>query len=597
LSVSSTESGGRRGVADPIRDAIAQNRLLFATALGFSVAMNLLALAVPFYMLQVYDRVLSSRSEETLLVLSVIAVVAVLVFGALDALRLQLLMRAGLRVANTLGARVLRAMVATSAYHGSGFVRQGLRDVDTLRAFLGSPGFAAFFDVPFLFAFLAILYLLHPAFLAITVIGAAILVAIAVINQILSGRALDRSVAATISTHMFAEDGLRNADVLEGMGMSASFIARWRRLWLKSVEISQNSADRDSFMSGLSKAVRLLIQIALLGFGVLLVLELEATGGVMIAASILGARALAPIEAAVGSWKSFAGARLAWRRLTELLARAPKREEGMSLPAPNGRLSVVKATCVVPGERRTILSNISVDIAPGESLGIVGRSASGKSSLTRLLVGAWPCAAGAVRLDGGDIYSWPRQQLSKFIGYLPQDVELFGGTVRENIARLSDGEPETVAAAAKLAHAHEMILGLPKGYDTEIGEGGHKLSGGQRQRIGIARALYGNPRLVVLDEPNANLDGPGEDALLQTMVELKRRGVTVVIVSHRPSILAVVDKMLVLREGTVEMLGPQADVMKRLASARAAPPKNVVPISAGATAAAGQDENREGAGA
>lgn len=592
MSLPST-AGAQRG-ADPVGSALAENKMLFVAAFAFSVAINLLALTVPLYMLQVYDRVLSSRSEETLLLLTIIAVGAVMVFGLLDALRLQLLMRIGLRTSYTLSERVLRAMVAMAAFHGTSSARQGLRDVDTVRHFIGSPGLAALLDAPFLPVFLFILYLLHPAFLAVALIGALVLIGLAATNQFLSGRALGRSISATIDTHMFAEDGLRNADVLEGMGMSNSFIDRWRRRWMSSVELSQSAGDRDSLIGGISKAARLLIQIALLGVGVLLVLEQHATGGVMIAASVLGARALAPIEAAVGSWKNLAASRLSWRRLTELLERAPKREEGMALPAPRGKISVNKAACAVPGERKTILNNISFEIEPGEALGVVGRSATGKSSLTRILVGAWPCVAGSVRLDGADIYSWPRAQLSQYIGYLPQDVELFAGTVRDNISRLADGDPEAIAAAAKLANAHEMILALPKGYDTDIGEGGHKLSGGQRQRLGIARALYGDPKFVVLDEPNANLDGPGEDALIQSMQELKRRGVTVVIVSHRPAILSSVDKMLVLRDGTMEAFGPQAEIMKRLANARtAAHQRNVVPITA-ASGANTTDEPRGG---
>ncbi len=368
----------------------------------------------------------------------------------------------------------------------------------------------------------------------------------------------------------------RNADVLEGIGMSSTFVARWRDLWTDSLRSALTSSDKDSLLTGISKAVRMLIQVAVLGTGALLVLDFHASGGVMIAASILGARALAPVEAIVGSWKNIVAVRLAWARLNELLIKAPKRDEGMPLPAPTGRIQVERATFGIMGARRPIVANASFNLEAGESLGIIGPSASGKSTLVRLLVGAWPCQSGNVRLDGADIYAWPRAELSRYIGYLPQDVELFGGTVRENIARLTQGEPEAVVAAAKLAGAHEMILALPNGYDTDIGDSAHKLSGGQRQRIGIARALYGDPRFVVLDEPNSNLDTAGEEALLVTLSALKKRGVTTIVVAHRPSVLAAIDKILALREGTVETFGTRAEVIQRY-TASARPPQPAQP--------------------
>jgi PrtD family type I secretion system ABC transporter len=382
-----------------------------------------------------------------------------------------------------------------------------------------------------------------------------------------------------MQAHEFAEDGLRNSDILEGMGMSSTFVGRWRQRWIESLQVGAAASDQDSRLSALSKVVRLLIQIALLGAGALLILDFRATGGIMIGATIIGARALAPIESAVASWKGVIAVRLAWTRLVELLEKAPKREEGMKLPTPRGHVEVSGLYYSVPGTRKHILTNINFEIAPGESLGIIGPSGSGKSTLLRLLVGAWPCTGGAVRLDGGDIYTWPRSEWGRHIGYLPQDVELFTGTVRENIARMAEGDPDAVVRAAQHVHAHEMILALPKGYDTEIGESGHRLSGGQGQRIGIARALYGEPRLVVLDEPNSNLDGMGEDALIATLAELKAQGITVIVVAHRPRILNSVTKMLVLRaNGTVEAYGPRAEVMQQYAK-RAAAPTNVVPLS------------------
>jgi ATP-binding cassette subfamily C protein/ATP-binding cassette subfamily C protein EexD len=579
-----------------VRTALEANGRLFGVALAFSAAMSLLALTTSFYMLEVYDRVLTSRSAETLVLLSIIATVAIAVFSALDSLRLRLLVRAGMRVASALAPQVLRAMVTVSARNtGSAAARQGLRDVETLRGFLGSPALAGLFDAPFLLVFLIVLLYLHWAYFVLVLFGGAVLGSIATLDQLLTSRTLGKSINLSIRANNFVDDGIRNADVLEGIGMSATFVSRWQGIWVDSLRAALASSDKDSLLNGISKGVRLLIQIALLGIGALLVLDFHASGGIMIAASILGGRALAPIEATVGAWKNIVAVRMARNRITELLTRAPKRDEGMPLPAPMGRIQVERAGYGIAGAPKPIVANINFDLLPGESLGIIGPSASGKSTLVRLLVGAWPCLAGSVRLDGADIFAWPRAELSQYIGYLPQDVELFGGSVRENIARLSQGEPEAVVAAAKLAGAHEMILGLPNGYDTDIGEAGHKLSGGQRQRIGIARALYGDPRFVVLDEPNSNLDTNGEEALVGTLVELKRRNVTVVIVAHRPSILGIIDKMLALKDGAVESYGPRAEVMQRYLTRPARPtPPNVVPIAAAGPYPPAHDQSARG---
>ncbi len=578
---------------DPVRAAIESNSRLFLIAMGFSAVMSVLALTVSFYMLQVYDRVLSSRSTDTLLLLTIIAAGGVGVFSALDSLRLRLLVRAGMRVAAALSPGVLRAMVTTSARNASAAARQGLRDVDTVRNFIGSPALGALMDAPFLLFFLVILFLLHWAYFLIVVVGGALLASITVFDQWLTSRSISKSINLTIRAHNFAEDGLRNADVLEGIGMSQTFVTRWRDMWVESLQVMLSSSDKDTLLNGISKGIRLFIQIVLLGTGALLVLDFHASGGVMIAASILGARALAPVEATVASWKNIVAVRLAWARLNDLLVKCPKRDQGMALPAPEGRIQVEHATFGIMGAKKAIVSNVSFDILAGESLGIIGPSASGKSTLVRLLCGAWPCLSGTVRLDGADIYTWPRAELTKYIGYLPQDVELFGGTVRENIARLTQGEPDAVVAAAKLAGAHEMILALPNGYDTDLGDAAHKLSGGQRQRIGIARALYGDPRFVVLDEPNSNLDTAGEEALVMTLAELKKRNVTTIVVAHRPAILATIDKILALRDGSVENFGTRAEVIQRYTAAarpaaRPAGPVNIVPMSAAPHANAGE---------
>jgi PrtD family type I secretion system ABC transporter len=570
--------GGTR--SDPLRAALEENAHVIAIAFLFAAAMSVLALTTSFYMLQVYDRVLSSRSVETLVLLTVIAVAGVSVFSALDALRLRLLIRIGMRVGDRIAAQVLRAMLALSAQSSGTTTRQGLRDVETIRNFIGSPGFAALIDAPFLLVFLVVLLFLHWIYFVIVLVGGGAIVAIALLDQMLTNRQLAHSSMAQIRAHQFAEDGLRNADVLEGMGISATFVSRWHEQWLDSLRTGLASSDKDTLLTGISRAIRQIVYIVTLGAGAFLVLDFHASGGVMIAASIISGRALAPVETIVATWKSITAARLARARIVNLLRQAPKRDEGMALPAPVGKLQALRVSYAPPGASKAILSGVSFNLLPGEALGVIGPSASGKSTLARLLVGAWPCNAGAVRLDGADIYSWPRAELSRYVGYLPQDIELFGGSVRRNIARLTQGDPQSVVAAARLAGAHEMILALPDGYDTEIGEQGAKLSGGQRQRIGLARALYGDPKLVVLDEPNSNLDTHGEDALQATLLELKRRGITVVIIAHRPSITAHADKMLALRDGMVEAFGPLHEVMQRYAPLypQVRPTANVVPM-------------------
>jgi len=559
-----TRHGIRETEADPLLSAVAASTGLFGYALLFSTAMAVLTLTTSLYMLEVYDRVLTSRSEETLLLLTLIAIAAIMVFAALDSLRSCLFVRAGMQTTAKVAPRVLRAMLAISSRSGGLAPRQGLRDLETIRSFIASPTLGQLCDSPFLLFYLAVLLYLHWIYFFIVCFGGVLLAAIAAVDQALTSRLLTRSINLSIKAHAFAEDGVKNADVVEGIGMSTTFVERWFGVWVDSLNAALIASDKDSFLAGISKALRLTIQIALLGTGAVLVLDYHASGGIMIAASILGSRALAPIEAIVTAWKSVVNVRLAWARVQDLLKNAPGREEGMALPAPEGRINVVGASFSAPGSTRMILAGINLSLAPGESLGIIGPSGSGKSTLVRLLVGAWPCFSGNVRLDGAVVYNWPRTELSPHIGYLPQDVELFDCSVRQNIARLAEGDPEKVVTAAKLAGAHEMILGLPNGYDTVIGDAGQKLSGGQRQRIGIARALYGAPRFVVLDEPNSNLDTIGEQALQATILELKQKRVTFVIVSHRPMTLSVVDKILVLRDGIAEAFGPRAEILPRL---------------------------------
>jgi PrtD family type I secretion system ABC transporter len=578
-----------RATPDPVREAFAANGRLVSSIFGFSAVMSLLTLTTSFYMLEVYDRVLTSRSQETLILLTLIAVGALAILGVLDSLRLRILARIGMRIGDTLSARTLRAMVATNSQAGGMAARSGLRDIETIRNFVSSQSFATLIDMPFASILLVVLYFLHPFYLIIVLGGGAILIVLSMINNQLTTRINVESIGQAMRANNFAEDGLRNADVLEGMGMSSTFVDRWRKQWIAGLRTASLASDRDAQLSAASKAVRLLIQVALMATGAVLILDYQATGGVMLGATIIGSRALQPIEQAVGMWKNITAVRLARLRLAELLVNAPKREEGMALPAPSGQMQVTSLHYMAQGSRKPILTNIDFELAAGQALGIIGPSASGKSTLARLLVGAWPPSAGVVRLDGANIYAWPRKELCRYIGYLPQDVELFTGTIRDNIARMGEADPAEIVRAAELAHAHQMILSLPKGYDTEIGGGGYRLSAGQSQRVGLARALYGEPKLVVLDEPNSNLDGPGEEALIQTIASLKQLGVTVIVIAHRPSVLADMDKMLVLQaNGTMAAFGSKSEVLAQYSRAPVARPQgpNVVPLATAHGAAA-----------
>jgi ATP-binding cassette, subfamily C, bacterial exporter for protease/lipase len=557
---------------DPIREAIMGERPLFVAALAFSAVISVFALTTSLYMLEVFDRVLTSRSVATLILLTLMATGAILVHGFMESLRQRLLIRAGLRVGQSLSPRVLTAMVATSAQIGQPSFRTALRDVDTLRNFIGSQTCGALFDIPYLLFYLLVLWFLHPYYLLVVLFGGLVLAVIAWLGHIVTSPAETDAAKSGMRSQEFAEDSVGNADVLEGMGMTTTVVGRWRKLWLDAMRSGARAAESQARFAAASKAVRYLIQIALMCVGALLVLDFNATGGIMIGATIIGSRAVSPIEILIGSWRALVNLRLVHGRLNALLNGAPAREESMPLPAPQGHVRVTGVSYVMASTRRTVLSNVNFALSPGESLAVIGPSASGKSTLARLLVGAWPCSNGAVRIDGANIYAWPRAALGRYIGYLPQDVELFSGTVRENIARLGEDDPEAVVRAAQLAHAHDMILALPHGYDTQIGSAGHWLSGGQCQRIALARALYGDPRLVVLDEPNSNLDGVGEQALVDALRVLKGNNVTVIIIAHRPSVVSGTDKMLVLGPGGVQAdYGPTEEILAKFGVQSEAP--------------------------
>jgi PrtD family type I secretion system ABC transporter len=461
-----------------------------------------------------------------------------------------------------LGPRVLDGLLAHTARLSGGAYLNGLRDVNTLRTFLGGAGLMALFDAPWLPIFLLVIFLFHPMLGIVALVGAIAMLALAVLNERLTRKPLERSQVEARRAGRFIDANVRNAEVVNALGMLPAVTQRWAKL-NDAALLEQMRANRiGGSLTGWTKFARQFIQLAMLAVGAFLVVAQDVTAGVMIAATILLGRALAPVETLIAGWRSLVEARNAWRRLHDLLSANPPADAGTQLPAPEGRVEL-EGVAFRLGDK-VILRGVSFKLAAGESLGLIGPSASGKSTLARLIVGVWKSAAGVVRLDGADVAAWPRESLGPYLGYLPQDVELFGGTVAENIARLGSPDATEVVRAAQRAHVHELILRLPKGYDTEIGEAGQALSPGQRQRIALARALYGKPRLVVLDEPNANLDHEGEEALLRTLEILKADGVTVVIIAHRPSLLRNVDKMLVLNDGAVASFGPRAEVMARV---------------------------------
>jgi len=544
--------------------ALAQSRRTFGFAALFSMVINLLMLVPSLYMLQVYDRVLTSRSEETLLFLSLIVIGLLVTMALLEMVRAKVLVRIGGRLDALLGEKVFNAVFALNLMRPAANRAQSLRDLDTVRQFLTGNGPFAFFDAPWAPLFIAIVFLMHPLLGWIAIGGALVLVGLALATEFGTRRVTTDSTSRGLAATTFVEASLRNGEVLAAMGMLAAVRRRWRQIQAAALKGQAMAGDINGTLTACSKVLRLGIQSAILGAGAWLALEQQITPGMMIAASIIVGRALAPVEQAIGSWRQFTAARSAQRRLDELLSHFSERPETMSLPAPTGVLAVERLVAAPPGSPVPVIKGVSFTLAKGEALAVVGPSAAGKSSLARLLIGIWAPSSGSVRLDGADVAQWNREELGPHLGYLPQDVELFDGTVQDNIARFGQPDPAKVVEAARLAGVHDLILRLPNGYDTMLGAGGVALSGGQRQRIGLARALYGDPALIVLDEPNSNLDGEGEVALVEALGRLKQAGRTVVLISHRPNIMGHVDKILVLRDGQVELFGPRQEVLAKL---------------------------------
>jgi len=549
---------------DPMAEWRAAARRNFITVGVFSVVVNLLMLTMPIYLFQISDRVLTSRSLDTLLMLTVLALVFVGVLSLLDILRRQVLGALSTKMETILGGPVLASIVST-ARAGDGGNISPLRSLHQVKSFISSPVMLLLFDAPLAPIYLAVVFLIHPVLGWITLGSAVVLMGIAYLNQRATSQPLGQASAHAAKADGHAEALARNSQVINAMGMLNESILHWGREQARALTTQSDALDRNFWISGASKMARLITQIVILGWGAFLALDGHLTGGMMIAASIIAGRGLQPLEGMIEGWRSVVQTRAAYERVrnaVELLKSEPPR---LKLPRPEGRLSVDRLLYLPAGSKEPVLNGVSFELKPGESLAVVGPSGSGKSTLARLLVGCLLPTAGKVRLDGTELRNWDRRQFGEYTGFLPQEVELFPGTIKENVCRMRNDLPDDeVYAAAQLTDVHDMIAHLPGGYETVLERSGSPLSGGQKQRIALARAFFGSPALVVLDEPNSNLDAVGEQALTATLKRAKQKGVTVVVVTLRPALLSNVDKVLILRNGRAEAFGPPQEVLHRL---------------------------------
>ncbi|NOQ64530.1 MAG: type I secretion system permease/ATPase [Methyloprofundus sp.] len=554
-----------KAIKSDLQQALLLCKGAFLSAAAFSLVINLLMLTPTIYMLQLYDRVLSSRSEETLIMLTIIVVAIFITQGSLEWVRMQILVRVSVKLETLLNKRLYTVAYKKSLYTGGQQASsQPLDDLTSLRQFLTGNGLFAFFDAPWLPIYVALMFVFHPYYGWSAIFAAVVLIILAILNEKSTHHILQEANGLAANGRALVNKNLRNAEVIESMGMLENMHQRWLKGSEKVLFLQAIASSRAGLFASISKTLRVLFQSLVLGLGAYLAIQQEISPGLMIAGSILLGRALAPIDLMIGSWKGFILARTQYARLNDLLLQIPEDKDKMSLPEPEGKIQLEQAVIVPPGTKVPVVKGVSLQIDPGDSVGIIGPSGAGKSTLVRAILGIWPAANGKIRLDGADVFAWDRVELGPYIGYLPQDIELFEGTISENIARFGELDPEKVVAAAKMSDVHELILRLPAGYDTMIGAAGGNLSGGQRQRIGLARALYGQPKLIILDEPNSNLDELGEHALARAIQTLKQYNATVIVVSHRTSVLSVLDKLLVLNEGVLVAYGPRDEVLAQL---------------------------------
>ncbi|MGY3085419.1 type I secretion system permease/ATPase [Pseudomonas fragi] len=545
----------------------------------FSAVINLLMLAPALYMLQVYDRVLASGNQMTLLMLTLMILGLFGLMGALEWVRSQVVIRLGTQMDMRLNQRVYDAAFEAQLRTGSPAAAQALNDLTSLRQFATGNALFAFFDAPWFPVYLFVIFMFSPWLGLLALGGAVLLMLLAWVNQHVSQAPLKAASELSVQATQQASAHLRNAEAIEAMGMLDTLRGRWLAQHTAFLAQQNLASEKTATVSAWSKGVRLALQSLVLGLGALLAVQGQITAGMMIAGSILMGRVLSPIDQLIGVWKQWSSARLAYQRLEALLHSYPARAQRMALPAPRGELAVEQLSASAPGTRRATLANLSFTLPAGQVLGVIGPSGCGKSTLARLLIGVWQPLAGKVRLDGAELSQWDKHQLGPHLGYLPQDIQLFAGTIAQNIARFAEVDADKVLAAAQLAGVHQLILQLPEGYETRLGEGGAGLSGGQKQRIGLARALYGLPAVIVLDEPNSNLDEAGEQALLQAIAQLKQHKRTLILITHKPNVLTLTDQLLILREGQLQAFGPTAKVLGAPVAAKPAAPKTAMNVS------------------
>ncbi|MEI6744515.1 MAG: type I secretion system permease/ATPase [Methylococcaceae bacterium] len=537
----------------------------FVSAAGFSLVINILQLVPTIYMLQLYDRVVPTASYSTLWFLTAIMMILFITMGTLEWVRSQILVRVSTRLETLLNERLFKVAYKQSLYTGGQRASsQPLDDLTALRQFMTGNGLFAFFDAPWLPIYIALMFVFHSMYGWMAVFTAILLIIVAIVQEKATSKMLGEANNLAMAGRGLVNKNLRNAEVIESMGMLNSIQKRWLKGTNQVLVLQATASSRAGLINAVSKLIRLSSQSLILAVGAYLVVENEISSGMMIGGSVLLGRALAPIDIVIGSWKGFISARGQYSRLNEILRQIPADPERMKLPTPEGTFQFESAVVAPPGAKSAVLKGLTLTIGKGDVVGVIGPSGAGKSTFARALLGIWPCNQGKIRLDGADVFTWDRSDLGPHIGYLPQDIELFEGTISENIARFGEIDPEKVVNAAKMADVHDLILHLPEGYDTMIGATGGNLSGGQRQRVGLARALYGDPQIVVLDEPNSNLDEIGEAALGNAIQRLKQKGATVIVITHRNNVLANVDKLLILNDGLVSVYGPKEQVIAHL---------------------------------
>lgn len=556
--------------AAPLFKALGDYKGILISVGCFTALINVLMLVPSIYMLQVYDRVLTSQNQTTLLMLTLMVVGFFAFIGLLEVLRSFIVIRIGSQLERRFNLQVYQAAFERNLARGEGHAGQSLGDLTQIRQFVTGPALFAFFDAPWFPVYLLVIFLFNTWLGVLASAGAVLLIGLACLNEALTRQPLGQASGYSQRSTQLASSHLHNAETIQAMGMLGALRKRWFEVHSRFLGLQNQASDTGAVISSLSKTLRLCLQSLVLGLGALLVIKGDMSAGMMIAGSILMGRVLSPIDQLIAVWKQWSTAKLAYQRLDALLQEFGTRQSAMALPAPKGQVSFEQVSAGPPGRRLATLQQVSFSLGAGEVLGVLGASGSGKSTLARVLVGVWPTLAGTVRLDGADIHRWDREQLGPYIGYLPQDIELFSGSIADNIARFREADPQQVVAAAQQAGVHEMILRLPQGYDTLLGDEGSGLSGGQKQRVALARALYGKPSLVVLDEPNSNLDTVGESALAAAIAQMKAQGTSVVLVTHRSSALAQADKLLVLNEGRLQAFGPSQEVLKALAAAQEA---------------------------